>query len=149
MTTISWVKSLVNNFCFFNIFLFLFQCFQGTDRSNMVGLHTLDDNFPSAMEDTKNLCHHMKVVWQKSAGVSDPKWYDICVKLGSAGYYDCVSGCENSLEKKTQMDNLLNNAPASFSGMVVKMTTSGNHSYTCTRNNAFTNRSQKGTIVVG
>ena len=43
---------------------------------------------------------------------------DIAVKLGSAGYYDCASGCTASLENKTQMNNLLNNAPASFGGKI-------------------------------
>ena len=43
---------------------------------------------------------------------------DIAVKLGSAGYYDCASGCAASLENKAQMNNLLNNAPASFGGKI-------------------------------
>jgi len=74
---------------------------------------------------------------------------DIGVKLGSGGYYDCVSGCgATGLDTKAQMNNLLNNAPASFGGMLVKFTKKGKFFYTCSRNNNFTNRSQKGEIVV-
>ena len=44
---------------------------------------------------------------------------DIGVKLGSSGYYDCVSGCgATGLDTKAQMNNLLNNAPASFGGKI-------------------------------
>lgn len=120
----------------------------GTDRSNIVGLSVKDDNFPQVMEDPNNLCHHIEVIYEKRKGVTNPKWYDICLKLGSAGYYDCKSGCANALDTKAQLNNLLNNAPASFSGMVVKLKKTGIFHYTCTRNNNFTNRSQKGTITV-
>jgi len=119
----------------------------GTDRSNIVGLGVLDDNFPQLMEDKDNMCHHMDVLWEKE-GKKAKQWYDICLKLGSSGYYDCKSGCTNALDTKTQMNNLLNNAPASFSGMVVKFKSKKTFHYTCTRNNNFTNRSQKGTIKV-
>ena len=44
--------------------------------------------------------------------------------------------------------NQLNNAPASFPGMVVKFKQRATHHYGCTRNNNFSNRSQKGTIIV-
>jgi len=123
----------------------------GTDRHNIVGLGVLDDNFPQVMEDDNNMCHHMEVVYEKQGNYltsNKVKWYDICLKLGSGGYYDCKSGCPNALDTKAQMNNLLNNVPASFPGMLVKFKTSKTFFYTCTRNNAFTNRSQKGKITV-
>jgi len=122
----------------------------GTDKSNIVGLAKKDDNFPEIMEKADSMCHHMNVLWEKEGGhaTTSQKWYDICLKLGSAGYYDCKSGCTNALDTKTQLNNLLNNAPASFAGMVVKFKTKRTYHYMCTRNNNFTNRSHKGTIKV-
>uniref|UniRef100_A0A7M5TSE9 Protein DD3-3 n=1 Tax=Clytia hemisphaerica TaxID=252671 RepID=A0A7M5TSE9_9CNID len=122
----------------------------GTDRNNILGLTKKNDNFPQLMEDENNICHHMEVVWQRTNGLANDKmkWRDICVKLGSSGYYDCKTGCTNSLDRKAKMDNLLNNAPASFSGMLVRFKKKGTFYFLCTRNNNFTNRSQKGEIIV-
>jgi hypothetical protein len=124
----------------------------GTDRANIVGLGAVDDNFPEIMESTNSICHHITVLWEKEGkhATTSQKWYDICLKLGSAGKYDCKTGCTKSLDAagNNKMDNLLNNAPASFSGMVIKFKTKRTFHYMCTRNNAFTNRSQKGTIIV-
>lgn len=123
----------------------------GTDRNNIAGLGQRNDNFPSVMEDKSNLCHHLSVIWERNKAFTTNKkheWYDVCLKLGSAGYYDCKSGCTNALDTKAKMEETLNNAPASFAGMVVKFKGAGEHHYMCTRNNQFTNRSQKGSIIV-
>jgi hypothetical protein len=45
-------------------------------------------------------------------------------------------------------DALLNNCPATFNGFLMRMDTAGTFHYMCTRNNNFSNRSQKGTIIV-
>lgn len=50
-------------------------------------------------------------------------------------------------ESKTTMNNQLNNAPASFEGVLLRIT-KGVYYYMCTRNNNFTNRSQRGKITV-
>jgi len=123
----------------------------GTDRSNIIALLNQNANFPLPIEDERSLFHSMSVHWQaetkKPNAAMTPA--DIGVKLGSGGYYDCVSGCgATGLDTKAQMNNLLNNAPASFGGMLVKFTKKGKFFYTCSRNNNFTNRSQKGEIVV-
>lgn len=47
-----------------------------------------------------------------------------------------------------KISNTLDNAPASYEGAVLKFTKPGIYSYMCTRNNSFSNRSQKGSIVV-
>lgn len=75
---------------------------------------------------------------------------DIAVTFASSGYYLCMKASKcggNSLESKAKMDKLLNNAPASFTGMLVEFA-KGLYHYMCSRNNNFTNRSQKGTIEV-
>ncbi len=73
---------------------------------------------------------------------------DIAVALASSGYYDCLSGCTNAADTKDpKLNKLLNNAPASFEGVVLRFK-KGNYYYLCSRNNNFTNRSQRGHLVV-
>ena len=75
---------------------------------------------------------------------------DLKIQMATGGFYGChhEGRCSNPADKPAnKMNNLLNNAPASFKGNVVRMN-HGIHQYMCTRNNAFTNRSQKGTIIV-
>ena len=79
---------------------------------------------------------------------------DACIQMMSSGYYKCFSDEHNSkckghslASKETEMNDLLNNTPASFPGIVLQLRR-GTYNYTSSRNNAFTNRSQKATIVV-
>lgn len=67
-----------------------------------------------------------------------------CVKKS-----DCPEAEHNNyiVETKTKMNNLLNNAPASFQGAVLRFQR-GTYHYMSTRNNNFSNRSQKSTITV-
>lgn len=56
--------------------------------------------------------------------------------------------CGNqSVDRKQELNNLLDNAPASYEGPLMKVK-KGTYHYTCTRNNNFTNRSQKATLIV-
>eukprot|EP00463_Aulacantha_scolymantha_P001712 TRINITY_DN233_c0_g1_i2.p1 TRINITY_DN233_c0_g1~~TRINITY_DN233_c0_g1_i2.p1 ORF type:complete len:218 (-),score=35.48 TRINITY_DN233_c0_g1_i2:196-849(-) len=67
------------------------------------------------------------------------------LKLGSSNYYNTKA----ELTTKADLSVLLNNAPASLAkGIVIKGKTPGKYNYMCSRNNNFTNRSQKGSIVV-
>ena len=72
------------------------------------------------------------------------------LQLASSGFYECFDedDCEFSLnENKNQLQDQLNNAPAYFAGNIVRMN-AGVHQYMSTRNNNFSNRAQKGTIIV-
>ena len=73
-------------------------------------------------------------------------WF-LSVDLHS-GYYHCKTGCEQSMENLPEMQNQLNNAPASFHGNLVRFKKEGTYHYMCTRNNAFSNRAQKADITV-
>ncbi|KAK7102364.1 protein DD3-3-like [Littorina saxatilis] len=127
----------------------------GTDRNNMVEILDPNDNYPvpfeqSTMWDTPVIkwIHHGKT------GVQ-PK--DLAVDLASAGYYRCIRKTECqaqgsivssfAVDQKPKLQSQLNNAPASYEGVMLRFK-KGTHHYMCTRNNNFTNRSQKGTIVV-
>ena len=92
------------------------------------------------------------VMWS-SFGVNNPPAEDLAIAFSSAGYYTCrantVCGAE-SVETKTPLNRLLNNASPSFEGAVVRFPVSArkSYSYICSRNNNFTNRSQKGMLTV-
>ncbi|XP_065067398.1 protein DD3-3-like isoform X2 [Rhopilema esculentum] len=124
----------------------------GTDRSNLVEVKDLNNNFPLPFENTQ-MFKNAKVHWSAYADANFLKRLndeDIAVTFASSGYYRCVKNAvcgRESVEGKTQMNNLLNNAPASFGGMLIEFS-KGKYHYICTRNNSFTNRSQKGTLEV-
>ncbi len=109
-----------------------------------------NNNYPLPFENT-NMFKGAKIHW-KSDNVDANKLTseDIAVRYASAGYYSCVktSVCgAQSVEAKAAMQNQLNNAPASYIGMLLELAR-GKYHYICSRNNNFTNRSQKGTIQV-
>lgn len=82
-----------------------------------------------------------KLVWSSD---SDTKTMsDVAVSLASVGYYKCLKCIKN----KARLNNLLNNAPASYPGLVLQLS-KGEYHYICSRNNNFSNRSQKGMITV-
>lgn len=122
----------------------------GTDRNNMVETRNPLDNYPLPWEMSK-LFRGAKISWT-SLEFKSPKAEDIAVSLATAGYYSCLrkSTCnKDSVEAKTtKMDSLLNNAPASFGGMILEFSNTGCFYYICSRNNNFSNRSQKGVICI-
>ena len=139
------------------MFKFIKRIFSlGTDRNNMVPLKHRSQNFPFPMEDSSALWNNViQVAW---AAYGDKNTLlqnklDIGIQFGSSGYYQCIEKntkqCPpaESLELKLAMNDLLNNAPASFPGMVLRLK-AGEYHYMCSRNNNFSNRSQKGTIIV-
>jgi hypothetical protein len=63
--------------------------------------------------------------------------------MASAGYYTDAA----AVKTKTKLNALLDNAPASFHGGVFRFKR-GEYNFMCTRNHNFSNRDQKGTLVV-
>merc|ERR1719346_827741 len=88
-----------------------------------------------------------------AAGRDDePSPDDVAVSMASSGYYQCATSesCphpDKAVDTRDQMQDQLDNAPPSYPGMVLKFA-EGIYNYLCTRNNNFSNRSQKGTLVV-
>ncbi|CAH1783890.1 unnamed protein product [Owenia fusiformis] len=120
----------------------------GTDRSNIVEILDRNDNFPIPFENT-NMWTGAEIKWVPNAGKTVTA-EDLAVNMASSGYYQCMNAatCQGeSVQNKAQLNNLLNNAPASYEGAVVKFK-EGLHQYMSTRNNNFSNRSQKGGINV-
>ena len=73
---------------------------------------------------------------------------NLAVQMASSGYFACAEGCDESPDDKEELQNQLNNAPASFHGNLIRFKSTGVHYFMCTRNNNFSNRSQKGDITV-
>jgi len=69
----------------------------------------------------------------------------------SAGYYKDENAVNKQIsndDQNGQLNVLLNNTPASMRGMTVCPEKKGTYEFTCTRNNNFSNRDQKLTIIV-
>ena len=73
---------------------------------------------------------------------------NLAIQMASSGYYACAEGCNESIEDKDELQNQLNNAPASFHGNLIRFNTPGVHYFMSTRNNNFSNRAQKADITV-
>ena len=83
-------------------------------------------------------------IFYLSTGTLQP--IDVAVQMATSGYLHCESGCSRSAQNK-QMQDQLNNAPASYKGMMLSFA-KGEYHYICSRNNNFSNRAQKASIVV-
>lgn len=116
-------------------------------------VETMDplDNFPMPWENA-TMFKSAKAIWT-SHQYKSPAAEDIAISMASGGYFSCLKnnnkgGCKGqSPDTKGAMNNLLNNAPASYAGMVLQFG-KGEYFYTCTRNNNFSNRSQKGRLTI-
>ena len=121
-----------------------------TDRHNFVQMSgDLDTSYPQQFNNSD--------LWSNVESLTSPDASpkDIAVSLASSGYYcgyEAHSTCpaEHSLtgNQREALQGQLNNANASYGGHVLRVKRAGNYFYLCTRNNAFTNRSQKGSIIV-
>jgi len=114
----------------------------GTDRSNILGLMDRRDNWPLPDNHPENLFNNMKVVWSAYNPEKPPSTEDLSIQLASSGYFKSMDAVDNSMQDE------LDNAPPTFIGAMFKMTKTGKFHYMCSRNNNFSNRSQKGSIIV-
>ncbi|KAL5250968.1 hypothetical protein ACHWQZ_G016634 [Mnemiopsis leidyi] len=122
----------------------------GTDRSNFLEMQGEIENYPAPFENT-TFWANVKSVTQPSATAKD-----IAAGFFSSGYYCgaaqsanvCNQNGDQVLGTGGAMNDLLNNAPASYFGHVLKFTGKTTVAYMCSRNNNFSNRSQKGILWV-
>jgi len=126
----------------------------GTDRHNFVQLNKMDQSYPVPY-DTElfyddnilakaGLCYTLA---GDTIGDADPtaaeNWVDCAVWLSTSGQFRAANA------DFTDFDTTLDTSPASLlGGVVFQVTEAGSYNYMCTRNNNFSNRSQKGTLVV-
>ena len=139
----------------------------GTDRSNLAQTNSQSENFPLPYEITnlwKDIeligilnnssqigddsgSYFKKISWSSSSDNAK----DIALYFSTSSYYECTKSatCDKSYESLPLLDNNLNNAPASVPGALIKFTQKGkSYYYISTRNNNFSNRSQKGSIEI-
>ncbi len=118
-----------------------------------------DSNYPKPFEQggaTDGMFAAAEPMWFSEPTVptsADPeaRAKDLVALFLSAGYYRCHDSArcgDESVTMKNQLDQLLDNAPASFEGAVLRYAQRGVYHYMCSRNNNFTNRSQKGQLTV-
>ncbi|KAK3738793.1 hypothetical protein RRG08_035673 [Elysia crispata] len=123
---------------------------EGTDRNNLVEMLDRSGNFPIPYENS-TLWDAVDVVWiyHGNKGLSK---MDLAINMASSGYYQCAKKekCQQYAvdNKKPKMSNVLDNAPASYEGVLLRFTKKGTYHFMCTRNNSFSNRSQKAAIIV-
>ncbi|CAF1590822.1 unnamed protein product [Adineta ricciae] len=127
----------------------------GTDRSNLVQIRDRDENYPYPYEQS-TFWKNAKVRWSPMEKSNDNiRKDDLALYFASSGYYRCqrAADCTGinspySFEAQTtKLNSLLDNAPASFEGALLQVNP-GTYHMMCTRNNNFSNRAQKGTLIV-
>jgi len=123
----------------------------GTDRNNVCETKDASTNFCVPFEEN-TLFQCMKVHWSTYGlyGNNDEmRNVSIALQMMSSGYFHCYEGCDDKPGRGRTMNDQLNNAPASTHGWVFSLQCSGRtFYYISTRNNNFTNRSQKAKITV-
>lgn len=116
----------------------------GTDRNNFVSLKSEGQSFPIPLDKTE--FDSINIVKQSECytlnGVQVTDWRDCAITLGTSGYGRSLAA------DFTGMSNQLNNAPASLIGGMLMKTNAGTYHYMSSRNNNFSNRGQKGWLVV-
>ena len=143
---------------------------EGTDRNNLIPLISMGGNYPVAYDETPDNLVSRAVCWTLNGtvyggyaeagfgGSMTPADVDCALLLWSSGYYlgrQDVVNAQPAATATAQSDLVnMNNAPPSLIGGVILdwsmsgLTQATTYPYLCTRNNAFSNRAQKGVITV-
>jgi len=112
----------------------------GTDRHNFVQMLNKDDNYPIPLDKFPDNIFARSQCWDLYGNAIST--YDCAITLATSGQFRTIA------QATATFDNLLNDAPASLIGGVVMQVQAGEYNYMCTRNNNFSNRSQKGVLIV-
>lgn len=141
----------------------------GTDRHNFVELRRrhFGESFPATWEENtifKNMLDALDADEEHSHFISTQldrgrSWEDVkqnwALRMATSGFYRSynyrdISGQldPNSIEgRESRLNPLLDNAPASYIGGIFRFSR-GTYNYMCTRNHNFSNRDQKGHLIV-
>jgi len=115
----------------------------GTDKQNFVQMLNMDDNYPLPLDKFPNNIWAKSQCWDFNGNAMTS--IDCALTMATSGMYRTVA---QATAATTNFDPLLNTAPPSLVGGIVMKIQSGEYNYMCTRNNNFSNRSQKGVIIV-
>jgi hypothetical protein len=118
----------------------------GTDRNNFALISDLSLSYPITLDKNPNNAWVTAFNCYHALDGVKLSWLDCAVIAATSGQFQTASSVTGTF------DPLLNDAPASLVGglmLEVLPAAKGQHiHYMCTRNNNFSNRGQKGTIVV-
>jgi len=140
----------------------------GTDRSNLIQIMDKNSTYPAPLDkavvddffaNSKVFQTYTGKVVSSGTPVTAPltaaqaqakSGRDAQLYFMSAGYYNTEAevGQQKSQNDNGELNVLLNDTPASMRGMTVCPEKRGTYEFTCTRNNNFSNRDQKLTIIV-
>merc|ERR1711879_464517 len=141
----------------------------GSDRSNLIQIMDKNSTYPAPFDKlvVDDFFANSKVFQtytgnEVSSGTpltqpltaaqanAQPDTRDAQLYFLSGGYYATEATVGNAIgnDADGELNVLLNNAPASMRSMTVCPKKSGTYEFTCTRNNNFSNRDQKLTIIV-
>lgn len=127
----------------------------GTDRANFVEIGDLTENYPLPLDK-----------YQSTALLSNTECYkldgtaigtggngainlDCAVWLATSGYFRASGSVTGAANGNDGLNPTLDNAPPSLvGGVVLRVTRPGSYFYIGSRNNNFSNRSQKGVLIV-
>ncbi|XP_028415132.1 protein DD3-3-like [Dendronephthya gigantea] len=119
-----------------------------TDRSNMVAMQSPDKSLPHY---GGGLFENAQVVYALD-GTQGMSSADAAVAMATAGHFKNAANVPANLNQlggcnRKQLAQL-DCYPPSYSGMLLRFTKAGTYYYMGSRNNNFTNRSQKGRLTV-
>jgi len=128
----------------------------GTDRTNFVQIADLTENFPvplykdtagtSLLANTQCFKLDGTAIGTSTAGQLN---LDCAVWLATSGYFRTAGSVTGATGGGDRLNPTLDNAPPSLiGGVVMKVTRPGMYFYIGSRNNNFSNRSQKGVLIV-
>jgi len=113
----------------------------GTDRHNFVQMLNKDDNYPLPLDKFPDNIFAKSTCYDFNGNVVST--VDCALTLATSGQFRTVA------QATSTFDPLLNDAPTSLIGGMIMSIGAGEYNYMCTRNNNFSNRSQKGVLIVG
>jgi len=127
----------------------------GTDRHNFVQIADLTENFPIPLDKYKDKSFFTNLECRKLDGtavgtkVADNLNLDCAVWLATSGYYRAAGAVSGAANGNDDLNPTLNNAPPSLiGGLLLQPNRAGLYSFISSRNNSFSNRSQKSVIIV-
>jgi hypothetical protein len=105
-----------------------------------------DDNYPLALDKTPDNIFNQMTCYDMNGNALTQ--LDCAITLATSGQFRTIG---QTTAATTNFDPLLNDAPPSLVGGILMKFAAGTNAqfnYMCTRNNNFSNRSQKGAIIV-
>jgi len=119
----------------------------GSDRNNFIQLMDRTANLV-APDHNQTLFQDAEWIWSShDMGNPSNKAFNLALSMATSGYYQCETEDECNAYYNANLQDQLNNAPASYQGNLF-MPAIGEYHYKSMRNDNFSNRGQKGTITV-